>query len=124
MQGDTCSYCKKYNRVDELHKTNRHPLWQKWLYCHGKGSAGGPWNGETRTNGQIKGGDEDHREHGMYPIRHAVGAAAKSYCNYSKNWKTDSTEGKPHKSQPSGGSGFRTQEGWEDQIAGSEKHGK
>ena len=78
------------------------------------------WNGETRTNGQIKGGDEDHREHGMYPIRHAVGAAAKSYCNYSKNWKTDSTEGKPHKSQPSGGSGFRTQEGWEDQIAGSE----
>ena len=93
MQGDTCSYCKKYNRVDELHKTNRHPLWQKWLYCHGKGSAGGPWNGETRTNGQIKGRDEDHREHGMYPTRHAVGAAAKSYCNYSKNWKTDSTAG-------------------------------
>ena len=85
-----------------------------------KGSAGGPWNGETRTNGQIKGGDEDHREHGMYPIRYAVGAATKSYCNYSKNWKTDSTEGKPHKSQPSGGSGFRTQEGWEDQVAGSE----
>ena len=75
-------------------------------------------------DGKIHQNGEHHGEHRMHPAGKLIQTACPCHSHHARNGQADGADGKARKGRPEAGTGLCAQMRRENQVPGSEKHGK
>ena len=112
--------CKKQHRVGQLQPGTA--AYQR--HQHLEGGAGGAGDGKAGPDGKIHQNGEHRGEHRMDAAGKPVQTARPGHRRDSCDGQADGADGKARKGRPEAGTGLCAQMRREDQVPGSEKHGK